>query len=315
MNAIFSSLDQAATLPRLPLHLAIGMFDGVHLGHRAVIEAAVQSARSSGGLAVVLTFFPHPSALFHPENPTRLIMPPTAKARVLFQLGVDAVIEQPFTLEFAGIAAGEFLPHLRRTLPQLSRIYVGENWRFGRGRRGDVPFLVTEGRRLGLAVFSAPRVNLDGEPISSTRLRALIGEGDMAAANTLLGYKYFSEGLVVPGAHLGHGLGFPTLNLGWEPELQPRLGVYTVRVSGAKSPAPLPAVANYGLRPTVGNDTRPRLEAHVLGPCPFGEGDTITVEWLRFLRPEKKFTNAGELRAQIAQDVTAARTEFGLPPE
>jgi riboflavin kinase/FMN adenylyltransferase len=147
MNATFSSLEQAATLPRWPLHLAIGMFDGVHLGHRAVIEAAVQSARSSGGLAVVLTFFPHPSALFRPENPTRLIMPPAAKARVLFQLGVDAVIEQPFTLEFARIAAEEFLPHLRQTLPTLSRVYVGENWRFGRGRRGDVPLLVAEGRR------------------------------------------------------------------------------------------------------------------------------------------------------------------------
>ena len=311
--AVFSSLE-TTRLPAQPLHLAIGMFDGVHLGHRAVIEAAVQSARSSGGLAVVLTFFPHPSALFRPENPTRLIMPPAAKARVLFQLGVDAVIEQPFTLEFARITAEEFLPHLRRTLPTLSRVYVGENWRFGRGRRGDIPFLVAEGRRLGLAVFSAPRVNLDGEPISSTRLRALIGEGDMAVANSLLGYNYFSEGVVVSGARRGRELGFPTLNLGWEPELQPRFGVYTGRVSGPKAPTPLPAVANYGLRPTVESDTHPRLETHVLGPCPFGEGDTITVEWLRFLRPEKKFADAGELRAQIAQDVAVARAEFGLPP-
>jgi riboflavin kinase/FMN adenylyltransferase len=315
MNATFSSLEQAAALPRWPLHLAIGMFDGVHLGHRAVIEPAVQAARRSGGLAVVLTFFPHPSTLFRPENPTRLIMPPAAKARVLFQLGVDAVIEQPFTLEFARIAAEEFLPYLRQTLPTLARVYVGENWRFGRGRRGDVPFLVAEGRRLGLAVFSAPRVSLDGEPISSTRLRTLIGEGDIARANTLLGYNYFSEGVVVPGAHLGRELGFPTLNLGWEPEVPPRLGVYTARVSGAKSPVPLPAVANYGLRPTVENDAHPRLETHVLGPCPFGEGDTITVEWLRFLRPEKKFANAAELRAQIAQDVAAARADFGLPPQ
>jgi riboflavin kinase/FMN adenylyltransferase len=313
MNATFSSLEQAATLPRWPLHLAIGMFDGVHLGHRAVIEAAVQSARSSGGLAVVLTFFPHPSALFRPEDPTRLIMPPAAKARVLFRLGVDAVIEQPFTLEFARITAEEFLPHLRQTLPQLAGVYVGENWRFGRGRRGDVPFLVAEGRRLHLAVFSAPRVNLDGDPISSTRLRALIEAGDIAAANTLLGYAYFSEGHVVPGAHLGRELGFPTLNLAWEPELRPRFGVYTVRVSGAQSPAPLPAVANYGLRPTIGSDTPPRLETHVLGPCPFGEGDKITVEWLRFLRPEKKFADTAELRAQIARDVAAARAGFELP--
>jgi riboflavin kinase/FMN adenylyltransferase len=313
MNATFLSLEQAATLPPWPLHMAIGMFDGVHLGHRAVIEAAVQSARRSGGLAAVLTFFPHPSALFRPENPTRLIMPPTAKARVLFHLRVDAVIAQPFTLEFSRIGAEEFLPHLRRVLPQISGIYVGENWRFGRGRRGDVPFLVAEGRRLGLAVFSVPRVNLDGEPISSTRLRALIGEGDIAAANAMLGYNYFSEGVVVPGAHLGRELGFPTLNLEWEPELQPRFGVYTARVSSAKSPAPLPAVANYGLRPTIGDGVHPRLEVHLLGPCPFGEGDLITVEWLRYLRPEKKFASTEELRAQISEDVAAARAGFGLP--
>jgi riboflavin kinase / FMN adenylyltransferase len=310
MNATFASLEQAAALPPRPLHLAIGMFDGVHLGHRAVIEAAVQSARRSGGIAAVLTFFPHPSAIFRPENPTRLIMPSATKTRVLFQLGVDAVIEQPFTPEFAGIAAGEFLPHVRRVLPRLAGVYVGENWRFGRNRRGDVAFLVAEGRKLGLGVFSADRVNFDGEPISSTRIRGLLEAGEIETADALLGYTYFAEGVVVPGARLGRTLGFPTLNLTWEPELRPRLGVYLVRVSGVKSSTPLPAVANYGLRPTVGHDTRPRLESHVLGPCPFGEGDVLTVEWLKFLRPEQKFSSTDELRAQITRDVAAARAEF-----
>jgi riboflavin kinase/FMN adenylyltransferase len=312
MNATFSSLEQAAALPPQPLHVAIGMFDGVHLGHRAVIEAAVQSAHSSGGLAVVLTFFPHPSALFRPENPTRLIMPPAAKTRVLFQLGVDAIIEQPFTMEFARIAAEEFLPQLRRTLPSLARIYVGENWRFGRGRRGDVPLLVAEGRRLGLAVFSAPRVNLDGEPISSTRIRALLECGEISAANALFGYTYFSAGVVAPGKRLGRGLGFPTLNLAWSPGQRPRLGVYTVRVSGVKSSTPLPGVANYGLRPTLEVASEPRLESHLLGACPFDAGDEITVEWLRFLRPEMKFAGVEALRAQIAQDRAAAAADFSL---
>lgn len=313
MNATFASLEQAAGLPPRPLHLAIGMFDGVHLGHRAVVEAAVQSARRSGGIAAVLTFFPHPSALFRPENPTRLIMPPAAKAHVLFQLGVEAVIEQPFTPEFARIEAADFLPHVRRVLPRLTGIYIGENWRFGRNRRGDAALLVAEGRRLGLGVFSADRVNFDGEPISSTRIRGLLEAGEIAAANELLGYTYFAEGVVAPGARLGRTLGFPTLNLAWEPELRPRLGVYVVRISGPKSPGPLPAVANYGLRPTVGLDHHPRLESHVLGPCPFGEGDALTVEWLRFLRPEQKFSGPEELRVQIARDVAAARAEFDLP--
>jgi riboflavin kinase / FMN adenylyltransferase len=309
--AQFASLEAAAVLPPRPLHLAIGMFDGVHLGHRAVIEAAVQSARRSGGVAAVLTFWPHPSALFRPDNPTRLIMDTPTKVRVLSGLGVDAVITQPFTPDYARIEAEAFLPDLKRRLPHLVAVYVGENWRFGRGRRGDIALLNAEARQHGLTVFSAPRVNLDGEPVNSTRIRSLLEAGEIAAANAVLGYTYFAEGRVVPGKRLGRTIGFPTLNVAWLPELRPRLGVYAVRVSGAKSSAPLPGVANYGLRPTVEQATEPRLEVHVLGDCPFGEGDAITVEWLRFLRPEMKFSGVSELQGQIVQDRAAAVAFFG----
>ena len=301
-----------AALPAKPLHLAIGMFDGVHLGHRAVIEAAVQSARRSGGLAAVLTFWPHPSALFRPNDPTRMIQDAPTKTRVLLTLGVDAVITEPFTLELARITAEDFLPWLRGKLPSLAAVYVGENFRFGAGRRGDVALLVGVARSRGLAVFSAPRVNCDGEPISSTRIRALLESGEIAAANALLGYTYFASGVVVPGKRLGRGIGFPTLNLAWSPGQRPRFGVYTVRVSGVKSAAPLPGVANYGLRPTVEQSTEPRLETHVLVPCPFDAGDEITVEWLRFLRPEMKFSGVDELRAQIAKDRAVAAEDFSL---
>lgn len=302
-----------AVLPARPLHLAIGMFDGVHLGHCAVIEAAVQSARRSGGVAAVLTFSPHPSVLFRPENPTPLIMELTTKVAMLGELGVEAVIAEPFTPDYAKIEAEDFLPHLRKSLPQLAAIYVGENWRFGRGRRGDVALLIAEGRRLGLSVFSAPRVSFDGEPISSTRIRGLLTSGEIVAANTLLGHTYAATGVVTRGKQLGRTIGFPTLNLAWSPGLRPRLGVYAVRVRGAKSGTALPAVANYGLRPTVEQTTEPRLETHVLGVCPYDAGDEITVEWLRFLRPEMKFAGLDELKAQIARDVVAARAEFSLP--
>ncbi|HWA10755.1 MAG TPA: riboflavin biosynthesis protein RibF [Opitutaceae bacterium] len=312
MNASthFDGLDRVS-LPARPLHLAIGMFDGVHLGHRAVIEAAVQSARRSGGTAAVLTFWPHPSALFQPDNPRRLIMDTATKTRVLLGLGVDAVITQPFTPEYARIEAENFLPDLAKHLPQLTAIYVGENWRFGRGRRGDIALLVGEARKRGLTVFSAPRVSLDGEPISSTRIRALLESGEMGAAGAALGFSYFSTGVVAPGKRLGRTLGFPTLNLPWNPQLRPRLGVYAVRLSGAKAAGFLRGVANYGLRPTVEQSTEPRLEVHVLGDCPFGEGDTVTVEWLNFLRPEMKFGGVDELRAQIAKDRDAAAAWFG----
>ena len=314
MNPPVPSAGLAQTaLPPRPLHLAIGMFDGVHLGHRAVIEAAVQSARRSGGVAAVLTFSPHPSVLFRPEHPTPLIMDLAAKSAALGGLGVEAVIAEPFTADYAKIEAEDFLAHLRRHLPQLAAVYVGENWRFGRGRRGDVALLLAEGRRLGLHVFSAPRVNFDGEPISSTRIRGLLVEGDVAAANALLGHTYAASGPVTRGKALGRTIGFPTLNLAWAPGLRPRLGVYAVRVRGAKTAAALPGVANYGLRPTVEQATEPRLETHVFGECPYDTGDAITVEWLRFLRPETKFAGVDELRAQIARDVAAARAEFSLP--
>ena len=311
-TAIFEGLDRVALPPR-PLHVAIGIFDGLHLGHRAVIESAVQSARHSGGASVVLTFDPHPSVLFKPESPTRMILDLPAKLAKIGSLGIDAVVVQPFTRDFASISAEDFVPFIKRHLPRLSGIYVGENFRFGKGRRGDVAMLVAEGRKHGITVFSAPRVNLDGEPISSTRIRERIRAGDMKGAAALLGYVYAAEGTVVHGKHLGRTLGFPTLNLGWSPDLRPLYGVYAVRVSGAKSYGWLPAVANYGLRPTVEQAREPRLEIHLLVACPYGAGDQVTVEWVRFLRPERKFSGIEELRAQIARDVQEAKEEFSLP--
>jgi riboflavin kinase/FMN adenylyltransferase len=302
---------ERADLPARPLHLAIGMFDGVHLGHRAVVEAAVQSARASGGISGVLTFWPHPSALFRPESPTKLMQGASIKSRMMLALGVDVVITQSFTTQLAAVEAEEFLPWLKQKLPHLVAVYVGENFRFGQGRRGDAALLVEMGRKHGIRVFSAPRVNLNGEPVSSTRVRAQLAAGDIEAANALLGYHYFAEGVVVPGKRLGRTIGFPTLNIVWSPELKPRFGVYAVRVGSEKLPAAVPAVANYGLRPTVEQATEPRLEAHVIGPCPLGEGDHVTIEWLKFLRPEKKFADVAELRAQIEQDRAAAAAFLG----
>lgn len=304
----YTGLEAVRLSPR-PLHLAIGMFDGVHLGHQAVIGSAVHSARRSGGLAGVLTFWPHPSALINPAGRTRMLMNPEMKARVLRGLGVDAIITQPFTPEFARIPADEFLPHLRAALPQLAGVYVGENWRFGAGRQGDVSRLLALASRQQVPVVSVPRIGCNGEPISSTRIRDALEAGEIEAANLMLGYSYFAEGVVTPGLRLGHTLGFPTLNVSWQPELQPRYGVYVVRVAGEAGP-PHPAVANYGLRPTVAAPGGALLETHVLGPCPFGPGNRVTVEWLDFLRPERKFSDVDELRVQIGRDRATAEAYF-----
>ena len=308
LPAQFDSLAAAgaALPPGRPLHLAIGMFDGVHLGHRAVIGAAIDTAHRRGELAGVLTFWPHPSRLFNPQHPTRQIMSPGLKIRVLLQLQADAVITQPFDAAFAGIAAEDFLPLLRRHFPGLATVYVGDNWRFGRGRSGDVALLLAEAARHGLAVMNLPRLDRGGEPVSSSRIRACLEAGELGEANPMLGGAYVSEGTVVSGRQLGRTLGFPTLNLEWGSELAPRFGVYAVRVAGPGASAPLPAVANFGLRPTVENAGAPLLEVHVLGGCPFGPGAALTVEWLKFLRPERKFDGVEALRAQIALDVAAA---------
>jgi riboflavin kinase/FMN adenylyltransferase len=277
----------------------------VHRGHRAAIDPAVKLARQQGGVVAVLTFWPHPSALFHPANPTRLIQNPDTKARVLGQFGVDAVITETFTTEFAAMAADEFLPWLKRKLPSLVAVYVGENFRFGHKRKGDIALLKQSGRALEIAVHSASPVVVDGGTVSSTRIRTHLAAGEIEAANALLGYPYFAEGTVVAGKRLGRNLGFPTLNLPWIPDLRPRFGVYAVRVSGAGSDHAaerLPGVANYGLRPTVENTTEPKLEVHLLGNCPFDTGDRITVEWLRFIRPETKFADLDALRLQISHD-------------
>ena len=308
LPAQFAGLESVALPPR-PLHLAIGMFDGVHLGHQAVIGVAVRAARRDGGLAGVLTFWPHPSAVFNPAGRTRMLMSPEMKSRVLRRLGVDVVITQTFSAEFARITAEEFLPHLRQRLRHLAGVYVGENWRFGAGRRGDVPLLLAEAAQHRVPVQSVSRVFLDGAPISSTRIRDGLEAGRMEEANRLLGYPYFAEGPAVPGRRLGRTLGFPTLNVRWQPELQPRYGVYAVRAGGEQTP-PMPGVANYGIRPTVAAAGEPLLEVNLLGSCPFAEGSELTVEWLAFLRPEQKFGSVDELRAAIARDRAAAEAWF-----
>jgi riboflavin kinase / FMN adenylyltransferase len=305
-----SHLSEATGIPSKPLHLAIGMFDGVHLGHRAVIDAAIQSARRSGGIAGVLTFWPHPSAIFRPEQPTRLILNQATKVRLLFAAGVDLVVTHRFTPEFAQIEAEDFIPYIARFLPKLCAVYVGENWRFGRGRRGDIGLLIAEANQHSIAVVSAQRINHNGEAISSTRIRECLEAGQIEEANSLLGYTYFSEGVVTPGKSLGRDLGFPTLNIPWKPELQPRYGVYVVQVSGPKSAGKYGGVANYGLRPTVEQSDDPRIEVHLLGACPFAGSDTVQVDWLKFLRPEMKFGSVVELTAQIAKDRAVAETYF-----
>ncbi|GAB5560540.1 MAG: bifunctional riboflavin kinase/FAD synthetase [Synoicihabitans sp.] len=288
------------------------MFDGVHLGHRAVLKAAVASARRTDGVAAALTFDHHPSRLLNPNGAVPLIHPVDVKVDRMLKAGLDVVITHTFTREFSAVEADQFLSHLKSALPQLASVYVGENWRFGKGRRGDIGLLNELGRAQGIQIFSAPRVKLDGEPISSTRIRAALKDGDIEQVNALLGYTYRSRGLVVEGRRLGRTLGFPTLNLAWVPECGPKHGVYAVKAGLFGNEPAWEGVANYGVRPTVetGAPAEPQLEVHLFEEPPFTTGADLVVDWCAYLRSEKRFTSIEELRDQITMDRGCARQWF-----
>lgn len=214
--------------------------------------------------------------------------------------------------------ADEFLPYVRQKIPQLRSLHVGENFRFGRDRAGGVDTLVKTAERLGIAVHVLDRTRQSGDAISSSRIRTLLVQGKVRPANALLGYAYGMRGVVRPGRQLGRELGFPTLNLAWEAELQPAYGVYAVRVAidaamaADKTVAGLPGIANLGLRPTVENNaSEPLLEVHLFsdGKMPVS-GDALRVEFIDFVRPERKFADTAGLKRQIARDVEQVRAVF-----
>jgi len=307
MNSIRIVSDFGDVPQRKTLHLAMGIFDGVHLGHQAVLNSAVTTAEKEGGFSGLLTFNPHPSKLLRPKEATKLLMPLELKRRMVAENDVDLIICKQFTLDLASMSAEEFLEVMKRDMPNLKSLHVGSNFRFGKGRSGDIDFIVSHAKALGIHVFSVDRLKYDGEPISSSRIRKDLSDGRMNVVNALLGYRYFSEGAVIRGRQLGRTLGFPTLNVLWAPETQPRYGVYALQVRNGKGS--IPAVANYGLRPTVNEkDKNPLLEIHLLGKsCPFKTGDTITAEWVEFIRPEQRFEGIEQLQQQIALDTEAAR--------
>lgn len=294
-----------------PLHMAIGMFDGVHLGHRAVIGSAIGAAKSRGGMSAVMTFTPHPSWILRPQSPTLLIQTEPLKEERVAALGVDLFVWQTFSMDIAQVSANDYVRRLKSRFPTLASIHVGENFRYGHNRAGDIATLLETAMRENVHVFSIERVRYDGEPISSTRIRAILADGHMEEANDLLGYNYFCDGRVIKGNQIGRTIGFPTLNIEWQPQCQPLHGVYAVRVrrSGDDEGEWKPGVANFGLRPTIDKTTKiPLIETNVFGECPFDYDDTLRVEWLHFLRPEKKFDGLAALKKQIAEDSARAKS-------
>ncbi len=283
-----------------PLHLALGVFDGVHVGHRAVIARAVEAARKEGGKAFVVTFDPHPIRVIAPEKaPASLLATLDEKAAVVKALGVDGLLVIHFDMAFAKMDAEEFVRKLLAA--DVRTIAVGEDWRFGSKRAGDVAMLRRMGGELGFQLEAVPPVMWDGERISSTRIRQAIRDGNFDAVEEMLGRTYELSGTVIEGKKLGRGLGFPTANLRIGERQTPRDGVWAVRVDGDRE-----GVANLGTRPTV-NGTERLLEVHLFDFSGDIYGKELRVGFKKFLRPERKFGSVEELREQIGKDAEEAR--------
>lgn len=304
MMQIFHSFADLQTVQR-PVHWALGFFDGVHRGHRRVIE----SAATPGALRGVLSFAEHPLALLRPDAQPRLLTPHAGvKRRLLAELGVDVLLELPFTRELAAMAPEAFLDALRAECP-MAGISVGSNWRFGRGGCGDTAFVQAYAAQHGLRACVQPLLELGGESVCSTRIRAVLQAGRMAEAAELLGHPFCICAEVEPGQKLARKLGFPTANMCVQPQAAlPPFGVYAVRaeVDGQL----LRGVANLGVRPTIDEAHKVvRLETHFLNWSGDIYGRELCVQLERFIRPEQKFDSLDALRAQMLKDREAVNSE------
>jgi riboflavin kinase/FMN adenylyltransferase len=289
--------------------LAIGVFDGVHLGHQAVIQRAGEDARRGEGAAVVVTFDPHPVRVLRPDQAPRLLSSTAHKKRLIQPLGAEYLLILPFDLDFAATPPEQFIRDLAAACHPLREICVGHTWSFGKGRAGNLELLAKLGDQLGFQEVGVPAVEIDGQIVSSTLIRGSIEAGDFAGAARLLGRDYTILGTVVEGDRLGRTLGFPTANLSAHNEQFPPNGVYAVEASLVGRT--LAGVANIGVRPTIRNASGERIfEVHLFDFQQEIYGLDLEIRFRAFLRGEQKFANLDDLRLQIGRDAEAAKEEF-----
>ncbi|MEN3370950.1 MAG: riboflavin kinase / adenylyltransferase [Verrucomicrobiota bacterium] len=303
---VLRSISELGTLSG-PLFLAIGVFDGVHLGHQAVISTSARHAKEAGGTPVVVTFDPHPAKVLRPQDAPHLLTATQHKIALIRDLGVAHLLILHFDREFAATPPEDFVGQLAANSHPLREICVGHEWSFGKNRAGNLDLLKKLGSTLHFDVVGVPAVTLNGEVVSSTEIRRAVANGDLTKATQMLGREYTVLGTVKEGEKLGRKLGFPTANLSAHSEQFPPNGVYVTeaRLGGAL----YRGVANLGYRPTVSAAKPERLlELHLFDLNKDIYGEEVEVRFLRYLRPEQKFENLDSLKAQIARDVEEARS-------
>lgn len=287
--------------------LAIGNFDGVHRGHQVVLQRALDEASRRGAPALVLTFEPHPRMVFRPDERLFILTPPSLKARLLAELGFAAMIEQPFTREFASLSAEAFVTGILEQRLGISHAVTGFDFHFGKDRQGGPAYLMAAGERHGFGVALVDAFRDEGaEIVSSSRIRSLLAEGDVSQAAGLLGYRYTVEAPIIAGQKLGRTLGFPTANMKLPVEVGLRHGIYAVRFRRADG-ALHDGVASFGRRPTVDDDGAPLLETYLFDFSGDLYGGICQVSFFGFLRAEEKFDGLDALVAQMKRDEAEAR--------
>jgi riboflavin kinase / FMN adenylyltransferase len=299
---IFRDLDK---LPhrQYPV-VAIGNFDGVHLGHHAILRGAIERARAAGGTAFALTFDPVPAKLLFPKRAPRLIMTPGDKLEMLRISGLDGVIVIAFTIEFSRLSPHEFVRNYLISKIGVREVVVGHSVNFGHRRSGNAAAMVKLGREFGFDTTVVGPVKVGSLEVSSTKVRELISAGDMRTAARLLGRYHFLRGTVVRGRKRGRTIGFPTANLESETECVPPDGVYAGRAVLADGQCG--AIANIGMRPTF-NETTRSIEAHLFNFDRDLYGERMRLELVERIRGERKFTSPKDLARQIEVDISRVK--------
>jgi riboflavin kinase / FMN adenylyltransferase len=287
-----------------PSAVALGIFDGVHLGHRAILGTALTRARADGLEAVACTFDPHPMEVLQPDRAPRPITTLEERLALIGETGIDAVVVLAFTRDLAAVEPEAFVKEVLLERLRAREIVVGYNHRFGRGARGDARLLQELAPRLGFQAHVVPPMTVEGAPVSSSEIRAALQRGDVTRAARDLGRPYSIAGPVTSGAGRGRTLGFPTANVESERPVLVARGVYRGRM--LVDAAAHPAVVNVGVRPTFGETTL-AVEAHLLDFSGDLYGRRVRLEFLERLREEMRFPSVEALKAQVARDIESAR--------
>jgi len=292
--------------------ITLGNFDGLHLGHQELIRKIILRAEETGGLSMVVTFRPHPLKILAPEKCPPLISIYEEKIQLLEKLGIDVLVKIPFTLDFSAMEPRDFVKNILVDLLGAKEIFVGYNYRFGKGRKGNIRMLRDLGKELGFIVREIEQVSLNGEVISSTRIRQLLINGEVEYAAKLLGRPYTLCGIVVKGDGRGRGLGFPTANLASRHAIIPSNGVYAVRLFVRDNY--YNGIVNIGMRPTFDAKSL-AIEVHIFDFDEDIYGEEMTVYFAGKIREERKFSSAEALIGQITKDISAAKTILAKNPD